>query len=169
MVGRINGMKCLPTEATEQTRCLVERHNYTCVDNSNAWEERILTEEEAGCNIVIPCKDGECGFRGDEQNADFNDALLQLSVVNVMRHQMNCTDPGDPNTCFVFSGEPRRCDYDQFGLIDCCKEFKGKTIDLFRLAMQGMKVGSWAVEVTGVGDSFSKMMWGSESNRWLDT
>ncbi|MCQ1060278.1 conjugal transfer protein TraN [Photobacterium sp. ZSDE20] len=168
MVGRINGMKCLPTESTEQTRCLVERHNYTCVDNSNAWEERILTEEEAGCNIVIPCMDGECGFRGDEQNADFNDALLQLSVVNEMRHQMNCVDPGDPSTCTVFSGEQRDCSYDQFGLIDCCKEFKGKTIDLFRLAMQGMKVGSWAVEVTGIGDSFSQMMWGTEStDGWI--
>lgn len=152
--------ECVDAFKQSDGSCLVEKEIYQCIDNSNAWEE---VPVNTTCD-VLPCIDGDedCELRGDETNPDFADVVGQLGVVNEMRNYMECSDPEDVNSCEVFKGEQRTCSYDQFGLIDCCEEFKGKTIDLFSLALNTMKVASFADEQLGISESVSNQMFGTD-------
>ncbi|MDA0152410.1 conjugal transfer protein TraN [Vibrio sp. Makdt] len=137
--------------------CLAEKEIYNCVDNSNAWEEVPM---ENTCS-VLPCSGGECDHRGEEVNPDFADVVTQIALISEMREYMDCSDPDDINTCQVYKGDQRTCSYDQFGMIDCCEEFKGKTIDFFAVTLNLMTVASFESEMFGIEESMASQAWGS--------
>lgn len=147
--------------------CTLEEMTYECIDNTEAWEEVPFANS---CD-VLPCQEGDdsCNTRSDqEKNSDFNQVVVESSVLTEMRHDMTCDDPKDVSTCETFRGTKRTCSYDQFGMIDCCDEFQGKTIDLFKLATNAMKVAGFADEQLGISESMSNMMWGTgNGDGWL--
>lgn len=150
--------------------CLVETNIYNCVDNSNAWEEVEVDYGDTACGLVPPCQDGDpsCNLRGKENNKDFGQAVSEVAVVSEMRNYMDCTDPSNPNTCQVFKGDKEACSYDQFGLIDCCEEFQGKTLDLFKFAMNAYSVASFADEQLNISESASAAMFGTDTtDGWI--
>lgn len=154
-----SGRECVEGYETSDGACLFERNIYTCVDNSQAWSE---VPVESTCDQVLPCTDGNCDVRTSGENTDFAEVVTQLAVVNEMRTYMECSDPSDASTCAVFTGKQRHCSYDQFGLIDCCEEFKGRTIDLFKLATNMMSVASYADSQLGISKSMGSMMFGTD-------
>ncbi|WP_196587848.1 conjugal transfer protein TraN [Aliivibrio fischeri] len=160
MLGHLANTKCEPRhENVIKEKCLMEKQVYSCVDNSNAYEEITVPNDMCG---TLPCSNGECELRGDETNPDFAQAVVQIGTLNEIRNQMECSDPDDVNSCTVFSGKVRSCSYDQFGMIDCCEEYKSKTIDLFRLATNMMSVASFAEETYDISGSTSSMLFGEK-------
>lgn len=147
--------------------CILERSTYECVDDSYAWESVPL---DSTCDFLT-CSDGDpnCNVRSDQEvNTDFKDVVVQTAVITEMKHNVNCTDPKDPNTCTVFDGEVRQCSYDQFGMINCCDEFTGKTLDLFKLAMNMMTVASFADEQLEISEGMSEMAFGTgNGDGWI--
>ena len=136
--------------------CVMEREVYQCVDNTNAWE---TVPTESTC-AVLPCSGGDCELRGKESNSAFADVVTQIAVISEMSDKMECSDPKDISTCQIFSGKQRTCSYDQLGMIDCCEEFEGKTVDLFSLALNIMVVASFESEMLGVDESMASQAWG---------
>lgn len=147
--------------------CTLERSTYECVDDSHAWETVPL---DSTCDFLT-CSDGDpnCNLRSDQEvNTDFKDVVVQTAVITEMKHNVDCTDPKDPSTCTVFGGEVRQCSYDQFGMINCCDEFTGKTLDLFKLAMKMMTVASFADEQLDISGSMSEMAFGTgNGDGWI--
>lgn len=156
-----SGRQCVEGYETADGDCLYEQNTYTCVDNSNAWVE---VPVESTCEQVIPCSsdDGSCDVRTSGENSDFGETVTQLAVVSEMRNYMDCSDSSDASTCEVFVGEKRYCSYDQFGMIDCCEEFKGKTIDLFQMGMNMMSLASFADSQFGISESMGNAMFGTD-------
>lgn len=147
--------------------CTLERSTYNCTDDTYAWETQPL---DSTCDFLT-CSDGDpsCNLRSDQEvNTDFKDVVIQTAVITEMKHNVNCTDPKDPSTCSVFAGEVRQCSYDQFGMINCCDEFTGKTLDLFKLAMNMMTVASFADEQLDISGSMSEMAFGTgNGDGWI--
>lgn len=150
------GRECVEGFEQPDGSCLMEQERYECVDSSNAWEEVPL---ENTCSM-LPCSDGSCEQRGDEKNNDFGEVVTQMALISEMREYMDCSDPEDINTCEVYKGKQRSCSYDQFGMIDCCEEFKGKSIDLFALTLNLMTVASFESEMLGMPESLTSQAWG---------
>lgn len=144
---------------TDKGECLLEREYYNCVDNSQAWK---TVPVENSCADILPCADGDesCEVRGKESSPDFSEAITQIGVINEMRNYMDCSDPNDPMSCEVFKGTKRQCSFDQFGLVDCCEEFKGKTVDLFKLANNMMSIASYADSQLDISGNLSNKMFG---------
>ncbi|MCZ2799143.1 MULTISPECIES: conjugal transfer protein TraN [Vibrio] len=155
-----SGRECVDGYEKDDGSCLYEQNTYTCVDNSNAWVE---VPVESTCQQILPCSEGdECDVRTSGENTDFAEVVSQLAVVSEMRNYMNCSDNSDANTCEVFVGKKRYCSYDQFGLIDCCEEFKGRTIDLFQMATNMMSLASFADSQFGISESMGNAMFGTD-------
>lgn len=146
--------------SSDKGECLLEREYYNCVDNSQAWVDVPVTNT---CNEVLPCADGDesCETRGKEESTDFSEAITQIGVITEMRSDMECSDPDDVDTCEVFKGTKRQCSFDQFGMIDCCEEFKGKTIDLFQLTRNMWTVASFVDTQLGISENLSTKMFGA--------
>ena len=154
------GRGCIEGFETSDGDCLYEEETYTCVDNSNAW---VTEAVESTCDQVIPCTDGDdCNTRTSGENTDFANVVSQIAVVNEMSNYMDCGDDSDYTTCQVFSGEKRYCSYDQFGMIDCCEEYKGKTLDLFKLATNMISIASYADSIYNISGSVGNMVFGTD-------
>ncbi|MEZ8733650.1 conjugal transfer protein TraN [Vibrio sp. 10N.239.312.D08] len=145
------GRECVEGFEQPDGSCLMEQEVWECVDNSQAWEEVPM---ETTCDF-LPCSDGNCEHRGDEENTDFGDAITQIGIINEMKEFIDCSDPDDVNTCQVYRGEKRVCSYDQFGMIDCCEEFKGKTLDLFAFTTAMFTVMSFETEMNNSESSLA--------------
>lgn len=145
------GRECVEGFEQPDGSCLMEQEKWECVDNSQAWE---VVPKESTCDF-LPCSDGSCNNRGEEENKDFAEAIVQIGVINEMKQFIDCSDPSDVNSCQIFKGEKRSCSYDQFGMIDCCEVFKGKTIDLFAFTTAMYTIVSFETEM---GNSESSLM-----------
>ncbi|MBD1389383.1 conjugal transfer protein TraN [Neiella sp. HB171785] len=149
-----------------EDQCLVYREDPTCVESysecSEGWEDpftgtcyvqdtyfecntatTITQTEQVTTNVCLgdmPCLGNDCDFGTDQVNIDFEAAVAQLSVLDYMGHDANCTDPSDPNTCEIFAGEPRYCTWDATSVsgVDCCEKPAGVSMVDYFVATKGM-------------------------------
>lgn len=140
---------CVPGWEDEETNtCYAWDVKYECQDTTNALVTKV--RENNTCLTDMNCIDGSCDVRADETNGDFINALTTYATMNEMGDSKNCTDPSDPSTCEVFSGEPRYCGWDQLKVNDCCKQPAGvNTLDVFILGQQMYTVNGYAASADG--------------------
>ncbi|WP_432782833.1 conjugal transfer protein TraN [Vibrio parahaemolyticus] len=141
--------ECVPGwEDQASGKCYAWNVNYECQDTSNAVVTK--TRKNDTCFTEDSCIDGTCDVRADETNTDFTNALTTYATMNELGDTKNCTTPNDPNSCRVFSGEPRWCGWDQLKVNDCCEQPSGvNVLDVFRLGQQMYTVTGYMASADG--------------------
>ncbi|MEF1300716.1 conjugal transfer protein TraN, partial [Vibrio owensii] len=141
--------ECVPGwEDPATNTCYAWNVKYECQDTSNAVVTK--TRKNDTCFTDDSCIDGTCDVRADETNTDFTNALTTYATMNELGDTKNCTTPNDPNSCRVFSGEPRWCGWDQLKVNDCCEQPSGvNVLDVFRLGQQMYTVTGYMASADG--------------------
>ncbi|HFI9381163.1 TPA: conjugal transfer protein TraN [Vibrio parahaemolyticus] len=141
--------ECVPGwEDPVTNTCYAWNVKYECQDTSNAVVTK--TRKNDTCFTEDSCIDGTCDVRADETNTDFTNALTTYATMNELGDTKNCTTPNDPNSCRVFSGEPRWCGWDQLKVNDCCEQPSGvNVLDVFRLGQQMYTVTGYMASANG--------------------
>ena len=128
--------------------CYAWNVKYECQDTRNAMVTKTRTNDS--CLTEMPCIDGTCDVRAEEENLDFTEALTTYATMNEMGNNQNCEVEGDPTTCRVFSGEARYCSWDQLKVNDCCEEPAGvEMIDVFSLGAKMYTVTGYMASAEG--------------------
>lgn len=91
--------------ATNQ--CYMYEQKWTC--DEGITKTVTVTNEANTCVGMIPCSGGTCNTGANEQNSDFGKVAAYSSMVQNMQGDAMCSDPNDPNSCIVFSGEKQWC------------------------------------------------------------
>lgn len=141
--------ECLPGWKDEATNtCYAWNVNYECQDTSNAVVTKV--RKNNSCMTDIDCIDGNCDVRADEESTDFVNALTTYATMNELGTTKKCSDPSDPATCEVFSGNPRWCGWDQLKINDCCEQPPGvNTLNVFSLGQNLYTVTGYAASADG--------------------
>lgn len=141
--------ECVPGWEDAATKtCYAWNVKYECQDTSNAVVTK--TRKNDTCFTDNTCIDGTCDVRADETNTDFINALTTYATMNELGDTKNCETPNDPNSCFVFSGEPRWCGWDQLKVNDCCEQPAGvNVLDVFKLGQQMYTVTGYMASAEG--------------------
>lgn len=109
--------ECLPFAQGTSGRCYAYRERWDC-----GYDVEIPggTAHRVTCDGPIRCMGEDCVQPTREANADFGRAAATLSAMTFMAMEMNCTDPGNPDSCQIFGGEPMECKQALGGYQDCC-------------------------------------------------
>jgi conjugal transfer mating pair stabilization protein TraN len=109
--------QCLPFAMGSSGRCYAYQEEWDCgydVEIPGGTSRRIT------CDGPIRCMGEECVSPPREANPDFGRAAATLSAMTFMAMEMDCTDPGNPDSCQIFAGEPMECKQALGGYQDCC-------------------------------------------------
>lgn len=105
-------------------RCMADTVTYRCEEETVINYE--TETETTTCDSMLPCIGGDCEIGEPEQNGKFVEALVAGSILDNIEGDSECTDPADPATCEIFSGEYKYCSWETTGLgSDCCEEVGG--------------------------------------------
>lgn len=124
--------------ATNQ--CYMYEQKWTC--DEGITRTVTVTNEANTCVGMIPCSGGTCNTGANEQNSDFGKVAAYSSMVQNMQGDAMCSDPNDPNSCIVFSGEKQWCGrsvgfVNGLAKTDCCEAPKGAAGKLEAIILAG--------------------------------
>ncbi len=124
--------------ATNQ--CYMYEQKWTC--DEGITKTVTVTNEANTCVGMIPCSGGTCNTGANEQNSDFGKVAAYSSMVQNMQGDAMCSDPNDPNSCIVFSGEKQWCGrsvgfVNGLAKTDCCEAPQGAAGKLEGIILAG--------------------------------
>ncbi|EOZ9912491.1 conjugal transfer protein TraN, partial [Klebsiella pneumoniae] len=124
--------------ATNQ--CYMYEQKWTC--DEGITKTVTVTNEANTCVGMIPCSGGTCNTGANEQNSDFGKVAAYSSMVQNMQGDAMCSDPNDPNSCIVFSGEKQWCGrsvgfVNGLAKTDCCEAPQGAAGKLEAIILAG--------------------------------
>ncbi|MGY0283226.1 conjugal transfer protein TraN, partial [Klebsiella michiganensis] len=120
--------------------CYMYEQKWTC--DEGITKTVTVTNEANTCVGMIPCSGGTCNTGANEQNSDFGKVAAYSSMVQNMQGDAMCSDPNDPNSCIVFSGEKQWCGrsvgfVNGLAKTDCCEAPQGAAGKLEGIILAG--------------------------------
>lgn len=100
-------------------------NTYQCGTEHEVNSDETIVDED--CISDIKCLTGDCIDRADELNADFGNAVGQLSVANFIKQENSCAgqDASTVSSCEVFGGDYASCRQGSALGVDCCEDPTG--------------------------------------------
>lgn len=110
--------------------------DYKCDVSKPIITENTVTTNQ--CVGLIPCLGNDCNPSPEEENKDFNNAMIMGSIIQNVQGDSTCKD-GNPNTCEIFPGEKEYCSWELSGMgNNCCEQPEG--INPLELMLTGYKM-----------------------------
>lgn len=116
--------------------CYMYTDNYRC-DVSTPIEVTSTTTTNV-CAGMLPCMGTDCNYGEEEQNEDFEKAVLMGSIAQTVDDDATCVGE-DPDTCEIFPGESEYCSWEVSGMgNNCCESPEG--VNYLEMAAVGYKM-----------------------------
>jgi hypothetical protein len=161
--------------------CFMYTDNYRC-DVSTPFDVTHTTTSNV-CAGMLPCLGNDCAYGEEEQNEDFEKAVLMGSIAQTVDDDSQCATE-DPTTCVIFPGEEEYCSWEVSGMgNNCCEAPSG--VDYLEMAATGYKMmqnetfkevssnlsGGYTDKIGGLYNDFTEMLvngWNTASTAVVD-